>query len=175
MKGWNTAALGSCSQARQLVDLDSRAVCHSSEASEDYVSRQSWPRTAERAAATGSLTDILPELCLHKFSLLARGRAAPLCQQQSIYGPSNFHSEDVSWSSGKSSEWDRLWDDVQQWDCHWVSIPLFDQLNYWGSDEFGKRLDSNAAVLPNSLAWRIQRLPNQDHHCPLCVCNLLDF
>ena len=90
---------------------------------------------------------------------------------------------DILWSSGKLSEsdWHHWpWDDVQQWDLHWA-LSLHDMLNYWGFYALRQRLDSNAAVLPNSLAQSIwQRLdskasksglllPSQDYSSPLCM------
>ena len=41
--------------------------------------------------------------------------------------------------------------DVPQWNSRWASS-LLDMPTYWGSDAFGQKLDTNAAVLPNCLA-----------------------
>ena len=50
--------------------------------------------------------------------------------------------------------WQR--DDKPQWDSRWA-LSLLHTLTDWWSESFGKRLDINAAVLPNYLARSVRR------------------
>ena len=115
-----------------------------------WVLPQNWKKKSMQWTGTelvNTAPPLLTKLCPHKFSLLASCKVEIMILQAAILRLWMFCDNQVN-SQNLTG--------VQQWVLCWA-LPLLNMQRDWEFDVLRIRLDTNAAVLPNFLAWSIQQ------------------